>query len=235
MAGNAERIMFMRILVVEDERDLNRVISKRLEKEGYCVDSCFDGEEALDYIDAGEFDAVILDIMMPKMNGLDVVKNIRARKIDIPVLFLTAKDAVSDRVAGLDAGAEDYLVKPFAFEELLARIRVMVRKQAGKTTNVFDIGDLKVDIASRRVWRGKEMINLSAKEFDILEYLVRNKGIVLSREKIENHVWNFDYSGGTNVIDVYIRYLRKKIDDPYEKKLIHTIRGKGYVLREENE
>lgn len=235
MAGNAERIMFMRILVVEDERDLNRVISKRLEKEGYCVDSCFDGEEALDYIDAGEFDAVILDIMMPKMNGLDVVKNIRARKIDIPVLFLTAKDAVSDRVAGLDAGAEDYLVKPFAFEELLARIRVMLRKQAGKTTNVFDIGDLKVDIASRRVWRGKEMINLSAKEFDILEYLVRNKGIVLSREKIENHVWNFDYSGGTNVIDVYIRYLRKKIDDPYEKKLIHTIRGKGYVLREENE
>lgn len=235
MAGNAERIMFMRILVVEDERDLNRVISKRLEKEGYCVDSCFDGEEALDYIDAGEFDAVILDIMMPKMNGLDVVKNIRARKIDIPVLFLTAKDAVSDRVAGLDAGAEDYMVKPFAFEELLARIRVMVRKQAGKTTNVFDIGDLTVDIASRRVWRGKEMINLSAKEFDILEYLVRNKGIVLSREKIENHVWNFDYSGGTNVIDVYIRYLRKKIDDPYEKKLIHTIRGKGYVLREENE
>lgn len=235
MAGNAERIMFMRILVVEDERDLNRVIRKRLEKEGYCVDSCFDGEEALDYIDAGEFDAVILDIMMPKMNGLDVVKNIRARKIDIPVLFLTAKDAVSDRVAGLDAGAEDYLVKPFAFEELLARIRVMVRKQAGKTTNVFDIGDLTVDIASRRVWRGKEMINLSAKEFDILEYLVRNKGIVLSREKIENHVWNFDYSGGTNVIDVYIRYLRKKIDDPYEKKLIHTIRGKGYVLREENE
>lgn len=225
----------MRILVVEDERDLNRVISKRLEKEGYCVDRCFDGEEALDYIDAGEFDAVILDIMMPKMSGLEVVKNIRARKIDIPVLLLTAKDAVSDRVAGLDAGAEDYLVKPFAFEELLARIRVMLRKQAGKTTNVFDIGDLKVDIASRRVWRGEEMINLSAKEFDILEYLVRNKGIVLSREKIENHVWNFDYSGGTNVIDVYIRYLRKKIDDPYEKKLIHTIRGKGYVLREENE
>lgn len=223
----------MRLLVVEDERDLNRVISKRLMKEGYSVDSCYDGEEALDYIGAGEFDAVILDIMMPKLNGIEVVKTMRAKKDTTPVLFLTAKDSVSDRVTGLDAGAEDYLVKPFAFEELLARIRVMLRKQANEVTNIFNIADLSVDIATRQVRRGSDSIDLSAKEFDILEYLIRNKGIVLSREKIENHVWNFDYSGGTNVVDVYIRYLRKKIDDPYEKKLIHTIRGAGYVLREE--
>ncbi len=223
----------MRILVVEDERDLNRVISKRLMKEGYTVDSCFDGEEALDYMETGEFDAVILDIMMPKLNGIEVVKAMRAKKNTTPVLFLTAKDSVSDRVTGLDAGAEDYLVKPFAFEELLARIRVMLRKQANEVTNTFNIADLRVDIATRQVRRGDDKIDLSAKEFDILEYLIRNKGIVLSREKIENHVWNFDYSGGTNVVDVYIRYLRKKIDDPYENKLIHTIRGAGYVLREE--
>lgn len=223
----------MRLLVVEDERDLNRVISKRLMKEGYSVDSCYDGEEALEYIGAGEFDAVILDIMMPKLNGIEVVKAMRAEKNTTPVLFLTAKDSVSDRVTGLDAGAEDYLVKPFAFEELLARIRVMLRKQANEVTNIFNIADLSVDIATRQVRRGSDSIDLSAKEFDILEYLIRNKGIVLSREKIENHVWNFDYSGGTNVVDVYIRYLRKKIDAPYEKKLIKTIRGAGYVLREE--
>ena len=223
----------MRILVVEDERDLNRVITKRLIKEGYSVDSCYDGEEALLYIAAGEFDVVILDIMMPKMNGMEVVQAMRAKNNATPVLFLTAKDSISDRVAGLDAGAEDYLVKPFAFEELLARIRVMLRKQAGEVTNIFNIAGLRVDIASRQVQRNGDNIDLSAKEFDILEYLIRNKGTVLSREKIENHVWNFDYSGGTNVVDVYIRYIRKKIDDPYESKLIHTIRGAGYVLREE--
>lgn len=223
----------MRLLVVEDERDLNRVIARRLEKEGYSVDRCFDGEEALDYLVAGEFDAVILDIMLPKYNGLEIVRRMRAAKNQTPVLFLTAKDSVSDRVAGLDAGAEDYLVKPFAFEELLARIRVMTRKSAGNHTNIFEIADLAMDVAAHTVTRGGQSIALSAKEFDILEYLLRNKGLVLSREKIENHIWNFDYAGGTNVIDVYIRYLRKKIDDPFTQKLIHTIRGKGYVLREE--
>lgn len=223
----------MRLLVVEDERDLNRVIARRLEKEGYSVDRCFDGEEALDYLVAGEFDAVILDIMLPKYNGLEIVRRMRAAKNQTPVLFLTAKDSVSDRVAGLDAGAEDYLVKPFAFEELLARIRVMTRKAAGNHTNIFEIADLAMDVAAHTVTRGGQSIALSAKEFDILEYLLRNKGLVLSREKIENHIWNFDYAGGTNVIDVYIRYLRKKIDDPFTQKLIHTIRGKGYVLREE--
>lgn len=223
----------MRLLIAEDERDLNRVITKRLEKEGYSVDSCYDGEEALAFLNAGEFDAVIMDIMMPGMSGLDVLRTIRNNKNNTPVLFLTARDSIQDRVTGLDAGAQDYLVKPFAFEELIARIRVITRRAAGSTTDVFEIADLTLDAKSRIVKRSGCEINLSAKEFDILEYMIRNKGTVLSREKIENHVWNFDYSGGTNVVDVYIRYLRKKIDNDYENKLIHTIRGKGYVLREE--
>ncbi len=221
----------MRILVVEDEKSLNRVITKRLENEGYSVDSCFDGEEALHFASVGEFDAVVMDIMMPKINGIEVVKRLRDRNDKTPVIFLTAKDSVSDRVTGLDAGAEDYLVKPFAFEELLARIRVMTRKAAGSATNVFTIADLTLDTVSKTVVRGDKNINLSAKEYEILEYMILNQGIVLSREKIENHVWNFDYSGGTNVVDVYIRYLRKKVDDEYEVKLIHTVRGMGYVLR----
>ena len=221
----------MRILVVEDEKSLNRVITKRLENEGYSVDSCFDGEEALHFASVGEFDAVVMDIMMPKINGIEVVKRLRDRNDKTPVIFLTAKDSVSDRVTGLDAGAEDYLVKPFAFEELLARIRVMTRKAAGSATNVFTIADLTLDTVSKTVVRGDKNINLSAKEYEILEYMILNQGIVLSREKIENHVWNFDYSGGTNVVDVYIRYLRKKVDDEYEVKLIHTVRGMGDVLR----
>ena len=223
--------MLMRILVVEDERDLNRVISKRLESEGYSVDRCFDGEEALDFIDVGEFDAIIMDIMMPRINGIEVLKQMRSRNNTTPILLLTARDGIGDRVNGLDAGADDYLIKPFAFEELLARIRVMTRKASGNSTNVFSAADLTMDLNSHTVVRGDVNINLSAKEFEILEYLLRNKGIVLSREKIENHVWDFDYSGGTNVVDVYIRYLRKKIDDNFEPKLIHTVRGCGYVLR----
>lgn len=223
----------MRILVVEDEKDLNRVISKRLENEGYSVDRCFDGEEALEFINMGEFDVIIMDIMMPKMSGTDVLKTMRSNKNDTPVLLLTAKDSIADRVAGLDAGAQDYLIKPFAFEELLARIRNITRKTAGYSTNIFSIADLTLDINTHTVVRGNKIINLSAKEFDILEYMMRNKEIVLSREKIENHVWNYNYYGGTNVVDVYIRYLRKKIDEDFDTKLIHTIRGAGYVLREE--
>lgn len=221
----------MRILVAEDEKSLNRVITKRLESEGYSVDSCFNGEDALDYMYVGEFDAVIMDIMMPKLDGIEAVKRMRARGDSTPVIFLTAKDSISDRVAGLDAGAEDYLTKPFAFEELLARIRVMTRKKSGNTTNVYTVADLVLDTSSRTVQRGGTQITLSAKEYDILEYLMLNKGKIISREKIENHVWNFDYSGGTNIVDVYIRYLRKKLDDGFDEKLIHTVRGMGYVLK----
>lgn len=225
----------MRILIAEDERDLNNLLKKRLEKQKYSVDACFDGEEALDYLAAADYDAVILDIMMPKKNGLQVLQHIRNRKKNTPVLLLTARDSVEDRVAGLDAGADDYLIKPFAFEELLARIRVMLRKNssAETKTNVVKIADLTVDLNTQKVYRGDKEISLSSREFSILRYLCMNKGIVLSRDKIEEHIWNYDYAGGSNVVDVYIRYLRKKIDEGFSPKLIHTVRGAGYVLREE--
>lgn len=222
----------MRILVAEDEKLLNEMITKTLTQEGYCVDSCFNGEEALYFLRMGEFDAVIMDIMMPKIDGITAVKTMRANKDSTPVIFLTAKDTISDRVSGLDAGAEDYLVKPFAFAELLARIRVLTRRNSGNETNIYTAADLTLDTKSKTVRREGDVIALTAKEYDILEYLMYNKGIILSREKIENHVWNFDYSGGTNVVDVYIRYLRKKIDAPYDKKLIQTIRGFGYMIEE---
>lgn len=222
----------MRILMAEDQKDLNRIITKRLSAEGYSVDSCFDGEEALSYIEMAEYDGIILDIMMPKRDGLSVLHSLREKGIGTPVLFLTARDTVEDRVLGLDSGADDYLVKPFAFDELIARIRAMTRKSAGNSSNIFSVADLVMDTASHTVTRGGREIALSAKEFSLLEYLLRNKGHVLSRTMIENNLWNFDYSGGTNAVDVYIRYLRKKVDDGFEPKLIHTVRGCGYVLKE---
>lgn len=170
---------------------------------------------------------------MPKKDGLTVLREMRQRGDSTPVLLLTAKDTVQDKVTGLDLGADDYLVKPFAFEELIARIRVITRKASGNSSNVFHIADLTLDVASHSVTRGGAAISLSAKEFALLEYMMRNKGLVLSREKIENNLWNYDYVGGTNAVDVYIRYLRKKIDDGRDKKLIHTVRGAGYVLKEE--
>ncbi len=223
----------MRILLAEDERDMNKIITKKLTSEGYAVDSCYDGETALDYISGTEYDMVILDIMMPKQDGFEVLKDMRSKCIETPVIFLTARDAVSDKVKGLDLGANDYLVKPFSFEELMARIRVMTRSKSGKSTNILSAADLTLDISSHIVRRGETVINLSAKEYAILKYMMYNVGIVLSREKIEDHIWNYDYEGGTNVVDVYIRYLRKKIDSDFDKKLIHTVRGSGYVVREE--
>ena len=222
----------MRLLVVEDQKDLNKIITKHLTAEGYSVDSCFDGEEALDYIDMADYDGIVLDIMMPKMDGLAVLRQMRAEGNDTPVLFLTARDAVEDRVEGLDTGASDYLIKPFAFEELLARIRAMTRKASGIQSSTFTAADLVMDTVAHTVSRGGRDITLSAKEFALLEYLLRNKGKVLSRTMIENNLWNFDYAGGTNAVDVYIRYLRKKIDDDFEQKLIHTVRGSGYILKE---
>ena len=222
----------MRILIAEDEKDLNRILTSRLKAEHYSVDSCLNGEEVLDYIDGGaEYDALILDIMMPVLDGLSVLKKLRNRGNQVPVLLLTAKDSVEDRVRGLDAGANDYLVKPFAFEELLARVRVLLRKPADVPRTCFQVGDLEVRLDTHEVSRGGEKITLSGKEFSLLRYLVQNEGIVLSREKLEQHIWNYDFAGGSNVIDVYIRYLRKKIDDGRETKLIHTVRGAGYVLK----
>ena len=222
----------MRFLVVEDQKDLNKIISKRLSADGYTVDSCFDGMEALDFIDMAEYDGIVLDVMMPKLDGFSFLKQIRQNGISTPVLFLTAKDTVSDKVSGLDLGANDYLVKPFSFEELMARIRAMTRKTSGNISNTYSALDLTLNSSSHQVFRGSKEINLSSKEFALLEYMIRNKNIVLSREKIENNLWNFDYVGGTNAVDVYIRYLRKKIDDDYDVKLIHTIRGSGYILKD---
>lgn len=223
----------MRILVAEDERDLNRLIVSKLRAEGYGVDACFDGEDALAFFAAGEYDAAILDIMMPKRDGVFVLREIRAGGNATPVLFLTARDAISDRVQGLDAGANDYLIKPFSFEELMARVRAMTRIQGGHVTNVFTAADLTLDLDRHLVTRAGREIALTAKEFAVLEYMIRNKNIVLSRERIENHIWSFDYEGGSNVVDVYVRYLRRKIDDGFAHKLIQTIRGSGYILRDE--
>lgn len=223
----------MRILLAEDQKDLNRLVAKRLGEENYSVDACFDGQEALDYIACTQYDAVILDIMMPKVDGLTVLKKLRAGNNRVPVLLLTAKDSIEDRVLGLDAGADDYLVKPFAFEELMARIRVMLRKPASIQSTVYQVGDLELHADTMKVFRAGREINLSGKEFSLLRYMMQNAGLVLSREKLEQHIWNYDYSGGSNVIDVYIRYLRKKIDDGQDKKLIHTVRGAGYVIKEQ--
>ena len=227
----------MRILVIEDEKNLNDIIVKKLKQEKYGVDSCFDGKDAIDYIVAAEYDVIILDIMLPNLNGFEVLKIIRSKKINTPVLLLTAKDGVEDRVHGLDLGADDYLIKPFSFDELLARIRVLLRRNSSNANadNIYRIANLTVDINSRSVFRDDRSIKLSTREFTILEYLVRNKGKVLSRDSIEQHIWDYDYEGGTNVVDVYIRYLRKKIDDGYSPKLIYTVRNIGYVMKVENE
>lgn len=225
----------MRLLVVEDEKKLNDLITKKLEKEYYGVDSCFDGEEAVRYVEGTEYDAIILDIMLPKLDGFEVIKRIRAKKNKVPILLLTARDNIDDKVKGLDYGADDYLVKPFIFEELMARIRVLLRRNSGNADNIITIANLKVDLDAKTVFRDDVLIKLSGREYSILEYLIRNKGKILPRERIEDHIWNYEYEGGTNVIDVYIRYLRKKIDDSYTPKLIHTVRGLGYVLRVDNE
>ena len=223
----------MRILIADDERDLNRLIKKRLKESGYSVDACFDGEEVLDYLQCAEYDALILDIMMPKMDGIAVLRQLRERENAIPVLLLTAKDSIEDRVTGLDAGADDYLVKPFAFEELLARLRVLLRKPVTQKSSVLRVADLSLHMNTRQVFRGDKEIRLSSKEYALLHYMMQNAGVVLSRDKLEQHVWDYDFSGGSNVIDVYIRYLRKKVDEGYENKLIHTVRGHGYILRED--
>lgn len=222
----------MRILVCEDQKDLNKITVKHLTAEGYSVDGCYDGQEALDFLDMANYDAVVLDIMMPKKDGISVLKEMRSAGNNTPVIFLTAKDSIEDRVKGLDLGADDYLIKPFSFDELLARIRAITRKSSGNSSNIFTVADLTLDVTAHTVFRAGKEVSLSAKEFSLLEYMLRNKGRVLTRSMIENNIWNFDYEGGTNAVDVYIRYLRKKIDDDFEPKLIHTIRGSGYVLKE---
>lgn len=224
--------IFLRILVAEDERDLLEITVKRLKSDGFGVDGCENGEDALYYIENTKYDMAVLDIMMPKIDGLTVLRTLRARGNAIPVLLLTAKDSISDRVEGLNSGADDYLIKPFAYDELIARIRALLRRNSTEKTDVLKVADLTIELSTKKVSRGGKEIVLSAKEFSLLEYLMRNKGAVLSRGQLENHVWDYGFEGGSNIVDVYIRYLRKKIDEPFEVKLIHTVRGMGYTIRE---
>lgn len=225
----------MRLLVAEDEKHLLDVIKKRLEKEHYTVDACEDGLKALDYIRLTVYDGIVLDIMLPGLDGLEILKTMRREGNYTPVLLLTARDSIDDRVKGLDSGADDYMVKPFAFPELLARIRVMLRSQSivRPQNEILQLADLTIDLSSHQIRRQGRCIELSSKEYAVLEYMMRHQGIVLSRAQIEQHVWNYDYMGASNMVDVYIRYLRRKIDEPFNVKLIHTIRGAGYVLKAE--
>ncbi len=223
----------MRLLFAEDQPQLRRSVTRALTAAGYSVDAAADGAQALDDLDGASYDAVILDVMMPRVDGLTVLRTLRGRGDVTPVLLLTARDAIDQRVEGLDAGADDYLVKPFALEELLARLRVLTRRKGSGRTNAYTLADLTVDTVARSAVRAGETLSLSAREYALLEYLIRNKGVILSREQIENNLWNYDYAGGTNVVDVYISYLRKKLDSGRDRKLLHTVRGMGWVLKED--
>ena len=223
----------MRLLVVEDEKKVARFIKKGLEEEGYAVDVAPDGEEGLGMALDGVHDLIILDIHLPRMDGLGILQELRKKKVTTPVLLLTVRAAIEDKVLGLDAGADDYLTKPFAFQELLARVRALLRRRAEAEAPVLQVADLTLDPARRLASRGGEKIDLTPKEFALLAYFMRNSGRVLTRTMISEHVWDYDFDTMTNVIDVYVNYLRKKIEAGREPKLIHTVRGAGYVLKAE--
>lgn len=232
--GNKEKCM--RVLVVEDERKISAYVKRGLEEQGYAVDAAFTGREALDWVEVINFDVIILDLLLPEMDGLAVCRELRKRECRVPVLMLTARDAVDDRVAGLDAGADDYLVKPFALRELLARLRALTRRAADAPKSpVLEIAGLTLDTLTRRIKRGDKLIELTAKEFAVLECLMREPERVLTRAQIAEHVWNYDVVNQSNVVDVYIRNLRRKIDDHFKAKLIHTVRGAGYRLSTDND
>jgi len=222
----------MRILLIEDERKVASFLQRGLGAEHYSVDVAYDGEEGLARLCNGPYDLVILDVMLPQRDGLAVLREARQRGVQTPVLLLTARDTLADKVTGLDQGADDYLTKPFAFEELLARVRALLRRGAAAQPTILAFADLRLDPAARQVTRAGKRIDLTAKEFALLEFFLRNPGRVLSRALIAQHVWGVEFDTFTNVIDVYVKYLRKKIDADFEPKLIHTVRGAGYVLKE---
>jgi heavy metal response regulator len=221
----------MRILVVEDEKKVAEFISHGLAEEGYAVDVSYDGDQGYFLAATNEYDAILLDIMLPKMDGIKLCEMLRTEDIHTPILMLTAKDAIKDKVKGLDAGADDYLTKPFAFEELLARIRALLRKKSLHQGTRFQVDDLVLDTVTHRVTRADKEILLSVKEYALLEFLMRNAGSVVTRAMIAEHVWDINFETFTNVIDVYISYLRNKIDKGQKTKLIHTVRGRGYILK----
>jgi heavy metal response regulator len=223
----------MRILIVEDEKDLAGIIKQGLEEEGYVVDVAHDGEEGLYMAESYPIDVMVLDVMLPQMDGLTVLSNLRKKGVQTPVILLTARDALIDKIKGLDTGADDYLTKPFVFEELLARIRSLIRRKTTVKEAVIRIADLEIDTASHQVKRAGKSIALSAKEYSLLEFLAYRKGTVVSRTDIVEHIYNEDADMDSNVVDVYINYLRNKVDKEFSGKLIHTVRGAGYILKEE--
>lgn len=223
----------MRILLVEDEKDLAHIIKQGLEEHGYSVDMAHDGEEGLYMAENYPVDVIVLDIMLPIMNGLDILKTIRKNEINTPVIMLTAKDTTKDKIGGLDRGADDYLTKPFDFDELLARIRALLRRGGDIKESVIKIADMEIDTARHEVHRKGKHLSLSAKEYALLEYLAYNKGHVVSRFDITEHIYNEEFDLDSNVVDVYINFLRKKVDKDFEPKLIHTVRGAGYILKEQ--
>ena len=222
----------MRVLVVEDDAKLLESIRKGLKESGFGADGAADGRDGLRRILEDDYDAVILDLMLPGLSGLDVLRELRSRHRATPVLVLSARSSVEDRVQGLDLGADDYLAKPFSFQELLARLRAITRRPAAEPATVLSAADLTVDIVRHEARRSGQLLDLTAKEFSLLEYLVRRKGVVLTRTMILDHVWDLDYDGGSNLVEVYVNYLRKKVDAGHDVKLIQTVRGSGYVLRE---
>ena len=223
----------MRILVVEDDKVLHHLIAKRLKEEGHSVDDCYDGESGFDYADSMQYGCIILDLMLPKRDGISILRELRNKGNASPVLILTARDSIDDRVVGLDAGADDYLVKPFAFDEFSARVRALLRCGSDTKNTVLSLADLTLNTTNRKIVRGERNITLTSTEYALLEYLLRNQGHVLTRSQIADHVWNYDFEYDSNVVDVYIRYLRNKIDRDFPVKLIHTVRGTGYVMRVE--
>ncbi len=225
--------MSTKILLIEDEEKLARFVELELSYEGYLVTKAFDGRSGLTLAETGEFDLVLLDILLPELSGMEVLRRIR-RKSSVPVIMLTARDSIEDKVAGLDRGADDYLTKPFAIEELLARIRTALRKKASSTNTVtLSAAGVQLDPARRSVTVGNVHVDLTKREFDLLHYMLKNKDIVLSRDTLMDNVWDYDFDGGTNAVDVYIRFLRSKIDESFDIKLIHTVRGVGYVIKDE--
>jgi DNA-binding response OmpR family regulator len=221
----------LRVLLVEDNRRLNNSVRLSLVDDGYAVDPAFSGPEGEELAEITPYDVIILDIMLPEKSGLDVCRDLRRKHINTPILMLTARDAVEDRVAGLDSGADDYLVKPFAIEELRARLRALLRRESEDKTGQLILDDLVLDPATHFVQRAGQPIELTAKEYGLLEYFMRNPNRLITREMAESHIWNYDYQASSNVIDVYIRRLRRKIDDPFPVKLFETVRGAGYRLR----
>ena len=223
----------MRILVVDDDQKLNRILCETLREEGYSADSCYNGRDALEFCAGVSFDGIVLDISRPELDGITVLRRLRERGDQTPVIVLSARGSVQDRVAGLESGGDYYLVKPVDFREFVAVVRAVTRKYTGFRSNLYAVADLTMDIQRRTVTRAGRTIELTGKEFALLEFMLRNRGVVLTREMIEDNLWNYEFEGGTNVVDVYIGYLRRKMDSGFDKKLIHTVWGSGWVLRDE--